>query len=163
MRASKDRSHPSAGNCWILSRIRYGTSDIHVLFSTGLLTFTFIFAPVLVRDVIVTLLICRFGIEQEYTLYQAGTSWPLGWPKGGYPGPQVTHPYWPRPGLKEQQYSYWNSGPLEGQEIRRTPPLLLRLTSGYDLLSLCAQLGVLGIHRMPQMQGSQDAFLPRPT
>ncbi|GAQ84191.1 Glutamine synthetase [Klebsormidium nitens] len=29
-----------------------------------------------------------FGIEQEYTLYQAGTNWPLGWPKGGYPGPQ---------------------------------------------------------------------------
>lgn len=27
-----------------------------------------------------------FGIEQEYTLFQGG--WPLGFPEGGYPGPQ---------------------------------------------------------------------------
>lgn len=105
----------SAGKCWILSSIRYG---IHVLLSTGLLDYLY-FAPVLVvQDVIVTLLFRRFGIEQEYTLYQAGTSWPLGWPKGGYPGPQVTHPYWPRPGLKEQQLSSCNSSSIEGQEIR---------------------------------------------
>lgn len=31
----------------------------------------------------------RFGIEQEYTLLQKGVNWPLGWPIGGYPGPQV--------------------------------------------------------------------------
>lgn len=30
-----------------------------------------------------------FGIEQEYALLNAGTKWPLGWPKGGYPAPQV--------------------------------------------------------------------------
>jgi hypothetical protein len=31
----------------------------------------------------------RYGIEQEYTLLQKDTNWPLGWPLGGYPGPQV--------------------------------------------------------------------------
>ena len=30
-----------------------------------------------------------FGIEQEYTLLNAGTKWPLGWPDNGYPAPQV--------------------------------------------------------------------------
>jgi glutamine synthetase len=29
-----------------------------------------------------------FGIEQEYTLLNATTKWPLGWPKGGYPAAQ---------------------------------------------------------------------------
>lgn len=32
-----------------------------------------------------------FGIEQEYTLFEVGKAffkWPLGWPEGGYPGPQ---------------------------------------------------------------------------
>ncbi|CAA6654076.1 unnamed protein product [Spirodela intermedia] len=29
-----------------------------------------------------------FGIEQEYTLLQSNVKWPLGWPIGGYPGPQ---------------------------------------------------------------------------
>nr|CAD1832572.1 unnamed protein product [Ananas comosus var. bracteatus] len=29
-----------------------------------------------------------YGIEQEYTLLQKDVKWPLGWPLGGYPGPQ---------------------------------------------------------------------------
>ncbi|XP_020108421.1 glutamine synthetase leaf isozyme, chloroplastic [Ananas comosus] len=29
-----------------------------------------------------------YGIEQEYTLLQRNVKWPLGWPVGGYPGPQ---------------------------------------------------------------------------
>ncbi|KAL4577948.1 hypothetical protein LXL04_014063 [Taraxacum kok-saghyz] len=29
-----------------------------------------------------------FGIEQEYTLLQKDTKWPLGWPQGGFPSPQ---------------------------------------------------------------------------
>mmetsp|Transcript_11361 Transcript_11361/g.30048 ORF Transcript_11361/g.30048 Transcript_11361/m.30048 type:complete len:361 (-) Transcript_11361:1631-2713(-) len=29
-----------------------------------------------------------YGLEQEYTLFDTKTNWPLGWPTNGYPGPQ---------------------------------------------------------------------------
>jgi hypothetical protein len=31
----------------------------------------------------------RFGIEQEYTLFNKDKVTPLGWPSGGFPHPQV--------------------------------------------------------------------------
>ena len=30
-----------------------------------------------------------FGLEQEYTLFNLDQKTPLGWPEGGFPGPQV--------------------------------------------------------------------------
>ena len=36
------------------------------------------------------LFLCRFGIEQEFTLLQKEVKWPLGWPVGGFPAPQVS-------------------------------------------------------------------------
>lgn len=33
--------------------------------------------------------IYRYGIEQEYTLLRKDVNWPLGWPLGGFPAPQV--------------------------------------------------------------------------
>ncbi len=44
--------------------------------------------PEILRD---TFILHRFGLEQEYTLLQKDVKWPLGWPLGGYPGPQVKH------------------------------------------------------------------------
>ncbi|KAE8697666.1 Glutamine synthetase cytosolic isozyme 2 [Hibiscus syriacus] len=29
-----------------------------------------------------------YGIEKEYTLLKKDVKWPIGWPTGGYPGPQ---------------------------------------------------------------------------
>jgi hypothetical protein len=49
--------------------------------------------PEILQD---TFILHRFGLEQEYTLLQKDVKWPLGWPLGGYPGPQVKHLHIPK-------------------------------------------------------------------
>ncbi|KAL0323544.1 UNVERIFIED_CONTAM: Glutamine synthetase, chloroplastic [Sesamum angustifolium] len=56
-----------------------GFSDITIWLLFGFVVANLVFAAAETQ---------RYGIEQEYTLLQTNVKWPLGWPAGGYPGPQ---------------------------------------------------------------------------
>lgn len=66
----------------LMLRLKYhGNRDIFSVICSHLYTLA-------VLTYILSKISDRYGIEQEYTLLQKDIKWPLGWPIGGFPGPQ---------------------------------------------------------------------------